>query len=80
MQSWFWPSIGNAKIVVLSYWDFVNQETVGQIYPPASEAGQSNMAECLKPHCCWRSTPSSFSWTVQSITHQRPSHPMMSVP
>lgn len=28
-----WDGIKNVKIVVLSYWDFVNQETIDKIYP-----------------------------------------------
>lgn len=28
-----WDNITNVKVVVLSYWDFVNQETIDKIYP-----------------------------------------------
>lgn len=28
-----WDQITNVKIVVLSYWDFVNEETIAKIYP-----------------------------------------------
>ena len=28
-----WDGVSNVKVVVLSYWDFVNQETIDKIYP-----------------------------------------------